>query len=176
MTMKVKELLETMNHRLAMQTDGIVTPSDEIKDFTKKLIAELLKLDESEEIELVEDETSQERYIRRSTGDVIASLNKTDVINHNKFENESERNLNYWRNFSRHPWSEALMTFFSIMGFFYIISKLHILGLEKMFGGFVGQCIIATLWTAFQYYNSVKLKKIEFNQVQKKGADKNGAS
>ena len=85
MTMKVKELLETMNHRLAMQTDGIVTPSDEIKDFTKKLIAELLKLDESEEIELVEDGTSQERYIRRSTGDVIGSLNKTDVINHNKF-------------------------------------------------------------------------------------------
>jgi len=72
------ELLEVMQTRLEMQTDGIANPSDSIKAVTRTLVEKLSALDPKERIEIVAIEPSSGKYIRLATGEVLAEIKEEE--------------------------------------------------------------------------------------------------
>ena len=70
--MKAGEVLSIMTARLQMQNDGITTPPENIKKYTKELVKKLSLLDGDEEIELEITDSNKVKTIRVATGEVIA--------------------------------------------------------------------------------------------------------
>ena len=74
MSMKAGELLETMKIRFGMQTDGITNPSDAGKDATRSLVEKLTPLNPNEKIRIVCGKGMHTEYIRKSTGEILATI------------------------------------------------------------------------------------------------------
>ena len=55
-----------------MQIDGTTNPSEEVKKFTNELVKKLKFLSPSESIQIEIDEKKGTKYIRKSTGEVLA--------------------------------------------------------------------------------------------------------
>jgi len=68
------ELLRTMRVRLEMQREGITNPPDNVKAATRALVEKLSGIDASEEIEVTYAGNLLARYIRASTGEVLAEI------------------------------------------------------------------------------------------------------
>jgi len=77
MSANAGELFETMKVRLKMQEDGLTNLSDSVKFATKALVEKLATIDSSESIEVNFGRASIAKYIRSSTGEVLAEINET---------------------------------------------------------------------------------------------------
>lgn len=77
MSANAGELFETMKVRLKMQEEGITDPSSSVKSATIALVQKLSAIDPSEDIEVTFGELSIAKYIRASTGEVLAEINET---------------------------------------------------------------------------------------------------
>jgi len=53
--MKAKEILLIMERRLHMQKEGITSPSEDIKRYTRNLVTKLTEIDGEDEIEIIRD-------------------------------------------------------------------------------------------------------------------------
>jgi len=77
MSGNVGELFETMKVRLKMQEDGLTNPSESVKFATRELVDKLAKIDPTESFEVSSGENSIAKYIRSSTGEVLAEIYET---------------------------------------------------------------------------------------------------
>ncbi|TEW52744.1 hypothetical protein [Psychromonas algicola] len=69
--MKAKEILLIMERRLHMQKEGITSPSEDIKRYTKEFVAKLTEIDGEDEIEIIRDEHIL-KSVHVPTGHVLA--------------------------------------------------------------------------------------------------------
>jgi hypothetical protein len=76
MSANAGELFEIMKVRLKMQDDGLTNPSESVKLATKALVEKLAAIDSSESIEVSFGSTPIAKYIRSSTGEVLAEINE----------------------------------------------------------------------------------------------------
>jgi hypothetical protein len=68
----VKSMLADIEFRLLMADKGVISPSQEIRDFGKQLVSKLKSLDPEERIDIIHNEPSGLiSYIRVKTGQVI---------------------------------------------------------------------------------------------------------
>jgi hypothetical protein len=75
MSGNIGELFETMKVRLKMQEDGLSNPSDSVKLATRTLVQKLAKIDPLETFEVSFSGQALAKYIRSSTGEVLAEIN-----------------------------------------------------------------------------------------------------
>jgi len=68
------ELLETMRVRLKMQREGTTNPAAGVKADTRALVEKLSEIDSAEEIQTLHGGRLLARYVRVSTGDVLAEI------------------------------------------------------------------------------------------------------
>lgn len=71
MSVSAKQLLSIYSTRMKMQEDGATNPSEHMKEFTRNLVLELLKIDGSEKIEIVTDK-KESRFVLKRTGQLLA--------------------------------------------------------------------------------------------------------
>ena len=74
MSVNAGELLETMTIRFGMQKDGLTNPSDSVKEATKSLVEKLTPINSKEKIKIVCGKGIHTEYIRKSTGEVLATI------------------------------------------------------------------------------------------------------
>lgn len=74
MSARAGELLDIMTIRLGMQRDGITNPSASVKRATHDLVEKLTPLGPKEKIKVVCGPGIETKYIRASTGDVLATI------------------------------------------------------------------------------------------------------
>jgi len=79
MSTKAGELLEIMAIRPGMQEDGVTTPSPSVKRATKALVKNLTPLNPEEEITIVSGSGIETKYVRASTGEVLAEKKEDDT-------------------------------------------------------------------------------------------------
>jgi hypothetical protein len=68
------ELFETMKVRLSMQEDGIINPSNSVKNATRTLVEKLGNIESDEEIEVVIKPPLLARYITIKTNEILAEI------------------------------------------------------------------------------------------------------
>ena len=73
------ELLKTMKVRLEMQTEGIANPSKSVKAATRSLVEKLSDIDPQEDVEVTWSNLVLAKYVRVSTGEVLAEINEQDT-------------------------------------------------------------------------------------------------
>tara|TARA_R110002167_G_scaffold364954_3_gene588273 strand:- start:147 stop:380 length:234 start_codon:yes stop_codon:yes gene_type:complete len=76
MTANAGELFETMKTRLKMQEEGITDPANSVKAATRELVEKLSVIDPSESIEIEISGNTKAKYIRASTGEILAKINE----------------------------------------------------------------------------------------------------
>ncbi len=74
MSANAGELLEIMMVRLKMQNDGTTNPSDSAKAATRNLVERLSCINPSEDITIICSKPVLAKYVRTSTGEVLAEL------------------------------------------------------------------------------------------------------
>jgi len=76
MSANAGELFETMKYRLQMQNEGITNPPSSVKAATEVLVEKLASIDATESIEVSFGNGTKVKYIRSSTGEVLAEINE----------------------------------------------------------------------------------------------------